>query len=87
VAGQLRIPGKHGATAERYAEVTVQLADRSGELARMFVAAADAGINVEDVRIEHVLGRPSGLVSLFVLPGSGESLSASLRARDFDVRD
>ncbi len=86
VAGQLRIPGKHGAAAERYAEVTVQLADRSGELARMFVAAADAGINVEDIRIEHVLGRPSGLVSLFVLPGSGESLSSALRARDFDVR-
>ena len=87
VAGQLRIPGKHGAAAERYAEVTVQLADRSGELARMFVAAADAGINVEDVRIEHVLGRPSGLVSLFVLPGSDVALSAALLARDFDVRD
>ena len=87
VAGQLRIPGKHGAAAERYAEVTVQLADRSGELARMFVAAADAGINVEDVRIEHVLGRPSGLVSLFVLPGSDVALSAALRACDFDVRD
>jgi prephenate dehydrogenase len=86
VTGQSRIPGKHGAVAERYAEVTVQLADRSGELARMFVAAADAGVNVEDVRIEHVLGRPSGLVSLFVLPGSEEALSAALRAHNFDVR-
>lgn len=87
VSGQLRIPGKHGATAERYAEVTVQLADRSGELARMFVAAAEAGVNVEDVRIEHVLGRPSGLVSLFVLPGRDQDLSEALRAREFDVRD
>ena len=85
-AGQARIPGKHGAAAERYAEVTVQLADRSGELARMFVAASDADVNVEDVRIEHVLGRPSGLVSLFVSPDAGTKLADALRARDFDVR-
>lgn len=87
VEGQTRIPGKHGAAAERYAEVTVQLADRSGELARMFLAAAESGINVEDVRIEHILGRPSGLVSLFVAPDSGAVLATALRARDFDVRD
>jgi len=85
-AGQARIPGKHGAAAERYAEVTVQLADRSGELARMFLAASDAEVNVEDVRIEHVLGRPSGLVSLFVSPETGVSLADALRAREFDVR-
>lgn len=87
VTGQARIPGKHGAAAERYAEVTVQLADRSGELARMFVAAADSGVNVEDVRIEHILGRPSGLVSLFVSPDSGDVLATALRACDFDVRN
>ena len=84
--GQARIPGKHGAAAERYSEVTVQLADRSGELARMFVAASDADVNVEDVRIEHVLGRPSGLVSLFVSLDTGTTLADALRARDFDVR-
>ena len=87
VSGQARIPGKHGAVAEQYREIPVVLADRSGELARMFAVAAEAGVNVEDVRIEHVLGRPSGLVQLYVAPRAGDALVTALRARDFEVRD
>lgn len=86
-AGQSRIPGKHGAAAAPYREIPVVLADRSGELARMFAAAAESGVNVEDVRIEHVLGRPSGLVALFVEPSAADSLVAVLRQHGFEVRD
>lgn len=84
--GQARIPGKHGAAATEYAEVEVMVADRPGELARLFVAAGEGGVNLEDVRIEHVLGRPSGLVGLFVKPESADILREALRTRDFDVR-
>lgn len=84
--GQARIPGKHGAAATRYAEVEVMVADRAGELARLFVAAGDAGINLEDVRIEHVLGRPSGLVGLSVRPEAADALIQALQDRAFDVR-
>ncbi len=43
-------------------------------------------MNLEDVRIEHVLGKPSGLVGLFVNPASGTALVEGLLARGFDVR-
>ena len=84
--GQRRIPGKHGGVAASYESVAVMLADAPGELARLFAAAGDEGINTEDVRIEHILGRPSGLVEVFVSPDRGDALRAALRARGFDVR-
>jgi len=84
--GKGRVPGKHGAAALEYAEVAVMVADRPGELARLFVAVGEAGINLEDVRIEHVLGRPSGLVELSVRPEVAVPLADALRSRDFDVR-
>lgn len=85
-AGRARVPGKHGAAATAYDIVPVKVADQPGELARLFVAAGDAGVNLEDVRIEHVLGRPSGLVDLSVRTGTGAGLAAALRQRGFDVR-
>jgi prephenate dehydrogenase len=85
-SGQQRIPGKHGAGPSAYREVLVQIADRPGELSRLFLAAAESDVNLEDVRIEHVLGRPSGLVGLSVRPDAGEVLVGALRERGFTVR-
>ncbi|MDD2858802.1 MAG: prephenate dehydrogenase [Candidatus Nanopelagicales bacterium] len=84
--GRSRIPGKHGNPDLDFAEVAVMVEDKPGELARLFVAAGEARINLEDVRIEHVLGRPSGLVELSVRPETAEPLVAALTARGFDVR-
>ena len=86
VEGQARIPGKHGAAPSAYREISVIVADRPGELARLFAAVGDAGVNLEDIRIEHVFGRPSGLVALFVRPEAGERLIDALGERGFDVR-
>ena len=86
VEGQARIPGKHGAAPSAYREISVMLADRPGELGRLISAVGDAGVNVEDIRIEHVLGRPSGLVGIFVRPESGEGLIEDLLQGGFDVR-
>ena len=86
VAGQALIPGKHGDPASAYREVTVLLADRPGELGRLFNAVGVAQVNLEDVRIEHILGRPSGLVALYVQPASGDRLVDALQALSFDVR-
>lgn len=85
-AGRARIPGKHGAAAAQYAEVGVMVADRPGEMGRLFTAVGAAGVNLEDMRIEHVLGRPSGLVLLSVRPESASELVAALADRGFDVR-
>lgn len=85
-AGRARIPGKHGAAAAQYAEVGVMVADRPGEIGRLFTAVGEAGINLEDMRIEHVLGRPSGLVLLSVRPEVVGDLATALADRGFDVR-
>jgi prephenate dehydrogenase len=84
--GRSRLPGKHGTAATRYAVVPVMVEDKPGELARLFVAAGDLDINLEDVRIEHVLGRPSGLVDLFVRPEVRDGLVTGLENAGFDVR-
>ncbi|MDA2988986.1 MAG: prephenate dehydrogenase [Actinomycetota bacterium] len=84
--GQSRLPGKHGTIGMRYAVVPVMVEDKPGELARLFVAAGDLDINLEDVRIEHVLGRPSGLVDLFVRADSQAALIEGLEQAGFDVR-
>lgn len=84
--GRALIPGKHGGAASTYGVVTVMIEDKPGQLGRLFAVAGDAGVNLEDVRIEHVLGRPSGLVDLFVQPEVAERLSAALRNQGVDVR-
>lgn len=85
-AGKERIPGKHGSAPHPVAFVQVMLADRPGELARLFTAAARAEVNTEDVRIDHVLGRPSGLVEVMVTPENVDRLASALRSAGFDVR-
>jgi prephenate dehydrogenase len=40
------------------------VADQPGELGRLFADIGAAGVNLEDVRIEHTQGRPTGLVEL-----------------------
>ena len=85
-AGQALIPGKHGAPTTDFREITVQIADKPGELGRLFSAVGVAQVNLEDLRIEHVLGRPSGLVALYVQPDSADRLIEALQALSFDVR-
>lgn len=83
--GVASIPGKHGAPPARYASVPVVLADRPGQLAALFAAAGAAGINIEDVRIEHSPGQPVGLVELDVRPDAAAGLAAALRSRGWTV--
>jgi prephenate dehydrogenase len=83
--GVARIPGKRGGPAPDYAVVQVVLGDQPGELARLFAAAGAAGINIEDVRIEHSPGLPVGVVELFVRPEAAGELSTALAAGGWPV--
>lgn len=85
-AGRSRIPGKHGSADREFTQVMVMIADKPGELARLFSAVGEVDVNLEDVRIEHVLGKPSGLVGLFVTPDAVPVLVQGLQDREFDVR-
>ncbi|MFE0091552.1 prephenate dehydrogenase [Streptomyces sp. NPDC058991] len=85
-AGRERVPGKHGAAPAVYETVAVLIGDRPGELARIFADAGSAGVNIEDVRIEHATGQQAGLVQLMVEPSAAPVLAAALRERGWALR-
>jgi prephenate dehydrogenase len=85
-SGVARIPGKRGGPAPDYAVVQVVIPDRPGELARLFDAADEAGINIEDVGIEHSAGLPAGVAELSVRPAAVDRLTSALAARGWPVR-
>lgn len=85
--GQSRIPGKHGSPPTRYETVAVVLGDQPGELGRLFGEVGAAGVNIEDVVIEHSTGQQVGFVQLSVAPGAVKPLTAALRASGWSVRD
>ncbi|GGJ02721.1 prephenate dehydrogenase [Streptomyces brasiliensis] len=85
-AGQVRVPGKHGSAPRVYEVVAVLIDDQPGQLARIFADAGMAGVNIEDVRIEHATGQQAGLVQLMVEPKSVPVLSAALRERGWALR-
>jgi prephenate dehydrogenase len=85
-AGVARLPGKRGGPAPSFALVQVIIPDRPGELARLFDAAGEAGINIEDIDIEHSPGLPVGVAELWVKPEAIGRLSAVLAAGGWPVR-
>jgi len=83
VAGTQAIPGKHGGPVRPTGSVFVSLPDHPGELARLFADAGESGVNIEDVRIDHDPGRPTGLVELVVEEDRAEHLLTSLEAKEW----
>jgi prephenate dehydrogenase len=84
--GHARIPGKHGAAPTTYAQVLVLVPDRPGELARLLADVGEAGVNLEDLRLEHSQGQPVGLAEIAVLPAAAATLLAALQARGWSVQ-
>jgi prephenate dehydrogenase len=85
-AGTGRIPGKHGGQPRNFTVVQVVIADRPGELARLFNAAGAAGVNIEDIRLEHSPGLPVGVAELSVRPGQAPRLLDTMEAGGWQVR-
>ena len=85
-AGTGRIPGKHGGKPRNFTVVQVVLADRPGELARLFNAAGAAGVNIEDIRLEHSPGLPVGVAELSVRPDQAGQLLDAMEAGGWPVR-
>ncbi|MCL2580889.1 MAG: prephenate dehydrogenase [Streptosporangiales bacterium] len=81
-----RIPGKRGDSPREFAVVQVVMADRPGELARLFGVAGDADVNVEDVRIEHSPGHPTGVAEISVRPERASALLDALTADGWTAR-
>jgi prephenate dehydrogenase len=85
-AGAARIPGKHGGAPREFTVVQVVIPDQPGALARLFEACGQAGVNVEDVRIEHSPGLPVGVAELSVRPAEASMLLDALEAGGWPVR-
>ncbi|MEU9291568.1 prephenate dehydrogenase [Streptomyces sp. NPDC048275] len=84
--GRAGIPGKHGVPDVGFAAVEVSVGDSPGELARLFSAAADAGVNIEDIGMEHSSDQLMGRARLAVLPARARVLADELRLGGWTVR-
>jgi prephenate dehydrogenase len=85
VAGTRKIAGKHGSPAVDYSQVVVAIPDEPGALARLFAEVEAAGVNVEDIAIEHDPEREVGYLALSVAPQASEALVASMVAHGWAV--
>jgi prephenate dehydrogenase len=81
VAGTRAIPGKHGGPVRPTASVFVSIPDEPGVLATLFAAAGESEVNIEDIHIEHDLGRAVGQVELVVDERRADHLEEVLRSR------
>lgn len=84
-AGRSTVPVKRGELAGAFDRVRVVLPDRPGQLARLLHAAGEAGVNVEDVRVEHVPGRPTGVIDLLVATSEAAHLAQALRDEGWHI--
>jgi len=83
--GISRLPGKHGSTNTSYAQIVVMIDDKPGELARLLTEIGAAGLNVEDLNLDHASGAQVGLVELSVLPAIEDKLVSTLRTNGWKL--
>lgn len=83
--GVSRIPGRHGGAAESFARITVLVPDRPGELGRLFTEMGEAGVNLEDLVLEHTYGRKVGMAHVSVERGSEALLTRALAERGWSI--
>jgi prephenate dehydrogenase len=86
-AGYALIPGKHGAAPTTYATVIVVVPDEPGALGRLLHDVGEAGVNMEDLHLEHGIGQPFGLAELSVLPAAVQPLIAALSSLGWSVHE
>ncbi|QTX04973.1 prephenate dehydrogenase [Agromyces archimandritae] len=82
--GESRIPGKHGVD-RRYTSLIVMVDDRPGQLARLFQDVGEAGVNIEDLRLEHSPEAQIGLAEISTVPEAQERLTEELTARGWRI--
>jgi len=61
--------------------------DRPGALGKLFTDMGEAGVNLEDLHLEHGLGQPFGLAEVSVVPGAADHLRQALDERGWRVHD
>ncbi|MGJ6979262.1 prephenate dehydrogenase [Aestuariimicrobium soli] len=84
--GALSLPGKHGAPARALVPVVIAIPDEPGSLARLFQDIEAAGVNVEDLQIEHDPERQVGYLAVQVVPEGVDRLTAAMQDAGWQLR-
>ncbi|KPM52231.1 hypothetical protein CcI49_35285 [Frankia sp. CcI49] len=83
--GRGRLPGKHGGAKAVYASIAVLVPDSPGALGDMLTDIGKAGINVEELLLEHSPGRACGLLEVSVVPGARDRLEDVLTTHGWRI--
>ena len=84
--GVRELPGKHGTGESAYAEVIVAIPDTPGALARLFADVEAAGVNVEDIRIDHDPEREVGYLAVGVTKAARAGLEEAMTEAGWTLR-
>jgi prephenate dehydrogenase len=85
--GRAAVPLKRESPGTGLTSLVISVPDEPGQLAGILNSAADAGVNVEDVRVEHLPGRPRGLLELVVSVEAVAGAREALSRAGWDVLD
>jgi len=85
--GRALVPGKHGEQPTLYDTVAILIEDTPGQLAAIFTVAGAVQVNIEDVRIDHALGRAVAVIELDVDPASAPKLRSALTSEGWTLRN
>lgn len=80
-----RIPGKHGGPRRDWSQITVIVPDEPGQMLRLLQHTADAGVNVEDLILEHSPRQRVGLATLSVDPARKDGYLEVLDSHGWEV--
>lgn len=83
--GVENIPGKHGDSPRRWAYLEVLVPDAAGELGRLFTELGAAGINIEDLTLEHSSRQPVGLARIMLDPARVDLAAEELETRGWRI--
>ena len=83
--GQELIPGKHGGRPRNYTFLPIVIEDKPGQLASLFRECELAGVNIEDLSIEHSPRQFTGLVTLALSESDCEKLANHLGEKGWNV--
>lgn len=85
-SGKKKIPGKHGGPSQNFSLVAIEIDDKPGQLAAIFSTAGNANVNIEDVRIDHALGRQVAIVELYVVAEKVLEIQTALKEDGWKLR-
>ncbi|WRS29755.1 prephenate dehydrogenase [Actinomycetaceae bacterium MB13-C1-2] len=80
-----RIPGKHGSAPKRWSTVEVLIPDEPGNLGRLFSDLGSAGVNIEDLTLDHSVSQPVGLARIMVAPQRLDTAIKALTERGWRI--